>query len=719
MKTTSARLALLFREAGLIDETHWKASAEKKRPGEGKQLGAILKSDALSLQTYRDLYTKLAFSRQQDQEIEKVLSEAVHIPTREIIHILKANKTKLKALGLLLLDEHLGPAERIKAFFSERPKITASDYELFLAEGLLTPEIISKLVANPASQLSHKNRLRLARDILVFNNMVSRTDWDAAVGQSEDKGKQLRDVLNAKGLLESNALVKAVDEGLYFASIELGDITVREELLELFPSQFIRQQLILPISKKQNTLSIVTADPLNLALINVLALLTGYNIYPIFAPQSEIIRKINILLPSLKEAEARAAGAPKAPEPATPTTPREIKVEGIDALVDNRSTVQLVSSIIERAIATRATDIHIEPQESALRVRYRIDGSLHNIMPIPLEMQLPVISRIKVLANMNVTERRRPQDGHFFLQVGKNNYDFRVSTLPTHLGEKVVIRILSEATVLTGLSELGLEKDQQTLMERIIRKPYGMILVSGPTGSGKTSTLYSALNAVNDENRNIVTIEDPVEYELEGINQVQVDYNIDLTFATLLRSTLRQDPDIILVGEIRDQETAHIAIRAALTGHLVFSTLHTNTSVGAIPALIHMGVQTYMLSSALIAIMAQRLVKKICPKCKISYVPPKGILKDLGISDGSKKRMYRGRGCDHCLNTGYWGRTGIFEILVVDETIKRLVMENASEEALMKTAIANKMTTLAQSGINKIYGGITTAEEVMETIFLL
>ncbi len=722
MKTTSARLALLFREAGLIDETQWKTYVAKKRPGEGKQLGAILKSDALSLQTYRDLLMleiKLPFSRKQDQEIEKVLSEAVHIPTREIIHILKANKTKLKALGSLLLDEHLGPAERIKAFFSERPKITASDYELFVAEGLLTPEVVSKLVANPTNQLSRKNRLRLARDILVFNNLVSRTDWDAAVEQSEDEGKQLRNVLNANGLLEQNALLKAVDEGLYFASIELGEITVREELLELLPTQFIRQQLILPISKKQNSLSIVTADPLNLALINVLSLLTGYNIYPIFAPQSEIIRKINILLPSLKEAEVRAVGAPKAPEPATPTTPREIKVEGIDTLVDNRSTVQLVSSIIERAIATRSTDIHIEPQESALRVRYRIDGSLHNIMPIPLEMQLPVISRIKVLANMNVTERRRPQDGHFFLQLGKNNYDFRVSTLPTHLGEKVVIRILSEATVLTGLSALGLDKDQQALIERIIRKPYGMILVSGPTGSGKTSTLYSALNAVNDEKRNIVTIEDPVEYELEGINQVQVDYNIDLTFATLLRSTLRQDPDIILVGEIRDQETAHIAIRAALTGHLVFSTLHTNTSVGAIPALIHMGVQAYMLSSALIAIIAQRLVKKTCPKCKISYVPPKGILKDLGISDRSKKRMYRGRGCDHCLNTGYWGRTGIFEILVVDETIKRLVTENASEEALMKAAMANKMTTLAQSGIKKIYGGITTAEEVMETIFLL
>jgi type II secretory ATPase GspE/PulE/Tfp pilus assembly ATPase PilB-like protein len=492
-------------------------------------------------------------------------------------------------------------------------------------------------------------------------------------------------------------------------------------LLELLPSQFIRKQLILPMSKKQNTLSIVTADPLNLALIDALSLLAGYEIYPIFAPQSEIIRKINILLPPAKEkeVEARAEPVPKAPEPAAPPTHREIKVEEIETLVDNRSTVQLVSSIIERAIATRSTDIHLEPQESATRVRFRIDGSLHNVMSIPLEMQLPVVSRIKVLANMNVTERRRPQDGHFFLRIDKNNYDFRVSTLPTHLGEKVVIRILSEATVLTGLSELGLEKDQQELIEQIIRKPYGMILVTGPTGSGKTSTLYSALNAVNDEKCNIVTIEDPVEYELKGINQVQVDYNIDLTFAAGLRSTLRQDPDIILVGEIRDQETAHIAIRAALTGHLVFSTLHTNTSAGAIPALIHMGVQHYMLSSALIAIVAQRLVKKICPKCKTSYVPPKGLLDDLGISDRSKKRMYRGGGCEHCLNTGYWGRTGIFEILVVDETIRRLIMDNASEEVLMQAAMANKMTTLAQSGIRKVYDGITTAEEVMETIFLL
>lgn len=724
MKTTSARLALLFREAGLIDETHWKAFVTKKPPSEGKQLTDILKSDALSLKTYRDLLTmqiKLPFSRKQEQEIGKALSEPVHIPAAEIIHILKANKTNLKALGTLLIDEHLVSAEQVKAFFKGRTKTTPSDYELFVAEGLLTPEIMSKLVANPSSQLSRKNRLTLARDILVFNNLVSRDDWDTAVTQSEDEGKPLREVLNARSLLEPNALLKAVDEGLYFASIELPEITVREELLELLHRQFIRQQLLLPISKKQNTLSIATADPLNLALINTLSLLTGCTIYAIFAPQSEIIRKITVLLPPQKAVETKAAEVPRAPESVAPApaTPREIKVEGIDTLVDNRSTVQLVSAIIERAIATRSTDIHIEPQESAMRVRYRIDGSLHNVMPIPLEMQLPVISRIKVLANMNVTERRRPQDGHFFLQVGKNNYDFRVSTLPTHLGEKVVIRILSEATVLTGLSELGLDKDQQALIERIIRKPYGMILVTGPTGSGKTSTLYSALNAVNDEECNIVTIEDPVEYELEGINQVQVDYNIDLTFATGLRSTLRQDPDIILVGEIRDQETANIAIRAALTGHLVFSTLHTNTSAGAIPALTHMGIQSYMLSSALIAIIAQRLVKKICPKCKVSYVPPKGILKDLGISDRSKKRMYRGRGCDQCLNTGYWGRTGIFEILVVDETIKRLITENASEEALTKAALANKMTTLAQSGISKIYAGITTPEEVMETIFLL
>jgi type IV pilus assembly protein PilB len=341
-------------------------------------------------------------------------------------------------------------------------------------------------------------------------------------------------------------------------------------------------------------------------------------------------------------------------------------------------------------------------------------------MNIPLELHLPITSRIKVLSNMDVTERRRPQDGQFSLFFKNINYDFRVSSLPTYYGEKLVLRILDETAVIKGLGDLGLTKDQQKLLQSIIEKPYGMILVTGPTGSGKTTTLYSAMNLLNDLKRNIVTIEDPIEYKLEGINQVQVDNNIDLTFANGLRAILRQDPDVIMVGEIRDTETAKIAIRAALTGHTVFSTLHTNTSVSAISTLAHMEIQRFMIASAILCIIAQRLVRKICTKCIKSFKPDKGLKKDFGIDPRSTKLMYRGSGCDSCFNTGYSGRIGLYEILPFDDEIRELIVDGVSDMELSNHAISKKkMVPLSEIGLNAIYEKITTPEEVMEQVFLI
>jgi type II secretory ATPase GspE/PulE/Tfp pilus assembly ATPase PilB-like protein len=353
-----------------------------------------------------------------------------------------------------------------------------------------------------------------------------------------------------------------------------------------------------------------------------------------------------------------------------------------------------------------------------VRVRFRVDGKLQNIMKIPPQMTLPLISRIKVVSNMDVTERRRPQDGHFGLNIEDNYYDFRISSLPTHLGEKIVIRVLEKSTVLKGLSDLGLDKDQEKTMDTLIHKPYGMILVTGPTGSGKTTTLYSALNMLNDMERNIVTIEDPVEYQIEGINQVQADYNIDLTFANGLRSILRQDPDIIMVGEIRDDETARIAVRSALTGHLVFSTLHANQTVGAANALIQMGVSPYLSSSALIAVITQRLVRRICPQCKTKYKPEAAVLEDIGLKPDAAPAYYKGVGCEFCLNTGYYGRIGVYEILVVDNDIRSAIVDNKPEHEIYELAQSKGMTTLANNGRKKIVDGLTTPQEVEEKIFL-
>jgi type IV pilus assembly protein PilB len=402
--------------------------------------------------------------------------------------------------------------------------------------------------------------------------------------------------------------------------------------------------------------------------------------------------------------------------PDVETTRRSPK-GGVDAFVDNMSTVQLVSQVIESAVGASATDIHIEPHSDSLRIRYRIDGELHTIMKAPAEMQLSVASRIKVLASMNVTERRRPQDGHFSLNTQSGSYDFRVSTMPSTFGEKIVLRVLDSSRLFTGLPDLGLEPEQAKTIERLISRPYGLVLVTGPTGSGKTSTLYACLSTVNRENVNIVTIEDPVEYQLDGITQVQVDDNIELSFANGLRSVLRQDPDVIMVGEIRDSDTTHTAIRAALTGHLVFSTLHTNTAVGAISALSHMGAKQYLIASALAGIIAQRLVRKICPVCKKQFAPGKGILRELGFTDNTRRKFWTGEGCDKCFGTGYKGRTGIFEAVEVTEELRRAVVEHATEQQLTEL-VAKRTQSLFCSAVSKVVEGVTTPAEAVKAVSL-
>jgi general secretion pathway protein E len=377
--------------------------------------------------------------------------------------------------------------------------------------------------------------------------------------------------------------------------------------------------------------------------------------------------------------------------------------------------IRLVNLLVSGAIKDRASDIHVEPYSGNLKIRYRIDGILYDILSLPRRIQSPLVSRIKIMAKLNIAEKRLPQDGRIELKIGDRLVDVRVSVLPTAFGERVVLRLLDKSGNLLMLSDLGMHDERIKLLDRLIKSPYGIILVTGPTGSGKTTTLYAALSTINRPEINIITIEDPIEYQIDGVGQIQVNPKIDLTFAAGLRSIVRQDPDVILVGEIRDRETAEIAIQSSLTGHLVFSTLHTNDAASAVTRLIDMGIEPFLVTSSVVAIIAQRLVRLLCPHCKEVYVPDVETLANLGLSMSviSGNTFYRKRGCNLCMQTGFRGRTAIFEILVVDDNIKRMVLKTSDSNQINELAVRQGMITLQQDGIQKVLNGMTTTEEVL------
>ena len=478
----------------------------------------------------------------------------------------------------------------------------------------------------------------------------------------------------------------------------------------------MRSYRVVPFNVENNVMSVAMADPLNLTAIESMRLVTGMEVRTFFAAEEDVVLTTNQLF------DGRVA-AYKAIEDTSSMGSEEdgvVTVRELERMVEDAPVVRLVDSIIQGAISGKASDIHVEPREHAMRVRYRVDGILYDMMQIPKRLQPAVTSRIKIMAGVNIAERRLPQDGRISVKSNGGEYDLRVSTLLTVFGEKVVMRILDKASVLLQLEDLGFLPDQQRLVESLIEKPYGMILSTGPTGSGKTTALYTALNRINSEDRNIVTVEDPVEYQLVGINQSQVHATAGITFARGLRAILRQDPDIIMVGEIRDLETAEIAIQAALTGHLVFSSLHTNDAASALPRLIDMGVEPFLIASSVIAAIGQRLVRVVCRNCKTTYKPDAKVLDELGVPPEKRKNLVfsRGQGCSTCSNRGYRGRTGVFEILRMNEKIKRLVMEGKSALEIRDVAVADNMVLMQDCGRAKVLDGITTPEEVMRVVYV-
>ncbi len=538
-------------------------------------------------------------------------------------------------------------------------------------------------------------------DILVESGTVSQAQLADALDEQKRSKKRLGEILVSKGVLDEDAIADVLSNQLRLERVRLKNTVISPEVVRIIPESVARRYNVVPISVHGDTLKVAFSDPLDVKAQDELSFLTGYRIEPVVATPSEISRTIENLYSIKEEARKLVESIAASRKEAVP----EAEVE------ENAPVVKLVNYIVTRAVEERASDIHFEPQENGLIIRYRVDGLLRYVEHFSLDMASPVVSRLKIMANMDIAEKRLPQDGRVVLKVNGKDVDIRISTLPTVYGEKVVLRLLDRSSVLIGLEKLGLLEDDMEKISEMINHPYGMLLVTGPTGSGKTTTLYSILNRLAKEEYNVVTVEDPVEYQLKGINQVQVNEKAGLLFSTALRSILRQDPDIIMVGEIRDYETAELAVRAALTGHFVLSTLHTNDAPGALTRLMDMGVEPFLIASSVVGVVAQRLVRKICEYCKESYVPNSEVIVDNDLPEGSV--LYRGKGCEQCRLSGYRGRTAIFEVMRMSEQISALVMKKASSGEIRQVAIREGMRTLFEDGKIKALSGITTLEEVL------
>ncbi|NEZ46562.1 type II secretion system protein GspE [Clostridium niameyense] len=551
-------------------------------------------------------------------------------------------------------------------------------------------------------------------DILVEANKITKEQLKSALNKQKSKGKKLGEILIDEKIITEENIMEAISQQLGIKKVDINMININKEAIKVIPEKLALKHLLVPIGFKDNKIQVAMWDPLNIFAIDDVKIVSGYDVEPFVATRQEIKRAIEryYIDQYVQEVaqELRRENKKDIKE-------KEIENIGFDD-IKNAPVVKILDSLIQNAIQSRASDIHIEPFDELVKIRYRIDGELQQISTISKDSLVPLVTRIKILANLDIAEKRIPQDGRILKKFNKKEIDLRVSTLPTVFGEKVVIRILNRENYLIGKDKLNMEKEDIEKIEKIIKSPHGIILVTGPTGSGKSTTLYTLLNDLNDSKNNIVTIEDPVEYVLQGVNQVNVNTKAGLTFANGLRSILRQDPDIIMIGEIRDRETAEIAIRAAITGHLVLSTIHTNDSASSIIRLKDMGVMPYLISTSLSGVISQRLVRKICPYCIESHEANEQEKDILDINKNKKLMLYKGQGCGYCKNTGYIGRTGVFEIMEIGREHVEMIMQNKSSDDLQELSIKNGMKTIKMSCRELVLKGQTTLEEFLKIAYL-
>lgn len=549
------------------------------------------------------------------------------------------------------------------------------------------------------------------------NNLVKEEDLKKALHTQQEEGGSLGEILVRMGLLDEKSLLFILSKDLGIPPIELSKFHLSQELLNTIPYQFAAKYKVIPVGKLGNSLTVAMADPLNIFALDDLARLTKLEINPVLASPREIEESLHRYYQTQAQRELenilQSAGA----TPQIEILKEEVQENKEVVLQEVREgpIVRVVNLILKRGVESRASDILIEPTPTKSRIRFRIDGVLREEESPPLKMHPYIVSRIKVMTNLDIAEHRLPQDGRFRMRLGQKDVDFRVSIIPSIFGEKVALRVLDKTQALLDLDALGFEEDVAGKIKRTSLRPYGMIISCGPTGCGKTTTLYSILKYLHSPQKNIITVEDPVEYELKGINQVQARSEVGLTFARCLRAILRQDPDIIMVGEIRDFETVDIAIKAALTGHLVLTTLHTTTAAGAVTRFVNMGVEYFLVASSLLGVIAQRLVRRLCPDCKEPYKLSASLGEELGIERGLT--VFRPRGCQQCAQTGYRGRVGICEFLEVTDKIKEVILSGGSEADLKREAKNSGMRSLREEGLLKFKKGLTSLEEVLRVTY--
>jgi type II secretion system protein E len=547
--------------------------------------------------------------------------------------------------------------------------------------------------------------------LLLQSGAIDESQLEHALAEQRrlSHSKRLGEILVGMRAISEAQLLDALSKQLGCELIDLNADPPEQDALKMIPSEFALRHQLLPLKQFDHSLKVAMADPLDIESIDDLRLLTGYRIEPVLAGPNDIRRAVeqfymSRMLEDAQEGEQAAA------------EDEGLDIADLQKMAREELVIKMVNMIINQAIQDRASDVHIEPFEKELRVRYRIDGVLHEVNSPPKRLHAAIISRIKILSDMDIAERRLPQDGRMRIRTGNRQIDLRVSTVPTLYGESAVMRILDKQTAMLGLQELGMQGVQFDRFRRLIQEPHGIILVTGPTGSGKTTTLYAALNEIYSNEKKIITVEDPVEYQLNGVNQIQVHPQIGLTFASGLRHIVRQDPDIIMVGEIRDAETVEIAVHAALTGHLVFSTLHTNDAPGAVSRLLDMGAEPYLIASSLIGVIAQRLVRLNCPRCKRPVDEKPLELEEVGITPNMlhDAQPMGGQGCPECRGVGFRGRSGIYEMMTIDDTLRQMIVRREPSTSLKQYAVQTQgMTTLLQDGRRRILSGDTTVKEVL------
>ena len=558
-----------------------------------------------------------------------------------------------------------------------------------------------------------QERMRLG-DLLIKQKVLTEEELKKALQLQKGTGKKIGEVLVDNGMITEDMIARALQAQLGMKLVHLTGITIPKDVRKLVNVNILKKYQCIPFELdpyNANILHLAMADPMDMTAIDDISIITNLQVEPYIATTSEVLAAIDHCYGASENMDAARRF----------TRERELlrggNEEGTETDVSDAPIVQLVRSLIEQAVRQRASDIHIEALESKVRVRYRIDGALYEKMVYDNSLLPAISARIKIMGGMDISEKRKPQDGRMSVVVDRREYDIRISSVPTVHGEKIVMRISSKLNLTRDIKELGLNPEEQETLQHMLSKPYGILFVTGPTGSGKSTTLYTALSALNKESVNIVTVEDPVEADLEGINQIQVNNKVDLTFASALRSILRQDPDIIMIGEIRDQETGSIAVQASITGHLVVSTMHTNNAVGTLNRMADMGIARYLIADAIVGVIAQRLVRRLCPHCRKERSATDKEKRILRRSQAEEVKIWEPGGCKLCNNTGYFGRTGVFEIMEVSENMRRMIAEDAPTEDLIAEAKRTGMKTLRENGIRYVLDGTTSIAEMLKASY--